>query len=166
MRARTKWLIVGGSAGAAAAAASAYGLSVRAWHLRWGATEEEIARPMPFDELIPQPNYVATRAITVDAPPENVWPLLTDTRGLPKGTLIRRVEEGRAIVFAPPEVEAEATWVVVLEPQADGKTRLISRNRARFRHTFAAVLRYMLVDPGHFLVERKWLLGIREKAAR
>jgi hypothetical protein len=43
-------------------------------HLRWGATEEEIRAPMPGDELLPKAGFNATRAITVDAPPELVWP--------------------------------------------------------------------------------------------
>ena len=43
-------------------------------HLRWGATEEEIRGGMPGDELVPKAQFNATRAITIDAPPELVWP--------------------------------------------------------------------------------------------
>jgi hypothetical protein len=43
-------------------------------HLRWGATEAEVAEAMPGDELVPEPSFSATRAITIDAPPEAVWP--------------------------------------------------------------------------------------------
>lgn len=46
----------------------------RRWHLRWGATEDEISGPMPGDELVPRAQFDATRAITIDAPPEAVWP--------------------------------------------------------------------------------------------
>jgi hypothetical protein len=45
----------------------------RRWHQRWGATPEEIAAPMPGDELIDGAQYRATRAITIAAPPEAVW---------------------------------------------------------------------------------------------
>jgi hypothetical protein len=45
-------------------------------HLRWGATDGEVAAAMPGDELIPTPSFVATRAITIAAPPEHVWPWL------------------------------------------------------------------------------------------
>jgi hypothetical protein len=43
---------------------------------RWGATDEEVHKALPGDEL---PNAmgdreVSTRAITIDAPPEEVWP--------------------------------------------------------------------------------------------
>lgn len=43
---------------------------------RWGATDEELARPMPGDELVVDPKLTYTRAITIDAPPEDVWPWL------------------------------------------------------------------------------------------
>jgi hypothetical protein len=48
----------------------------RPWHLRWGATREEAAAPMPGDALVPRSHFTATRAITVDAAPEAVWPWL------------------------------------------------------------------------------------------
>lgn len=65
--------------------ATAYGLSGcgYAWLLRarisgWGATDVEIAKDLPGDEL-PAPygnRRVSTRAITIDAPPHEVWPWL------------------------------------------------------------------------------------------
>ena len=42
--------------------------------LHWGATTEESREPLPGDELIPAPGLVATRAITIEAVPEVVWP--------------------------------------------------------------------------------------------
>jgi hypothetical protein len=48
----------------------------RHWHLRWGATDAEVAAPMPGDELVSHPSFNTTRAITIDAPPEDVWPWL------------------------------------------------------------------------------------------
>lgn len=163
MRKSTKWLLFGSSAGAAAALAAIYGVAMRPWHLRWGATREEVHRPMAFDDLIPQANYFATRAVTVAAPPEIVWKYVTDRSALPKNTIVRHVEENRCVLFAPPELEAEATWVVMLEPR-DGGTRVISRNRARFGRRLSAVLRYLLVDPGQFVFERHWLLEIKSRA--
>jgi hypothetical protein len=46
----------------------------RRWHLRWGATDEEVQGSMPGDGLVPKASFAATRAITIDAPPELVWP--------------------------------------------------------------------------------------------
>ena len=45
-----------------------YGLLVRPWHLRWGATEDEVRRPLPGDDLVPTPIVAATRAINIDRP--------------------------------------------------------------------------------------------------
>lgn len=48
---------------------------IKPWHLRWGATDAEVARSMPGDELIPDAKS-ATRAITIDASAEQIWPWL------------------------------------------------------------------------------------------
>ena len=57
------------------AAAVIYRVRVRPWHLRWGATDEELTRPMPGDGLLPG-SESATRAITIKASPAAVWPWL------------------------------------------------------------------------------------------
>jgi hypothetical protein len=46
----------------------------RRWHLRWGATDAEVVSAMPGDEIVPEPSFTATRAITIAASPEEVWP--------------------------------------------------------------------------------------------
>ncbi len=46
----------------------------RPWQLSWGATADEVARPMAGDELVQNPTFNATRAVTVNAPAEQVWP--------------------------------------------------------------------------------------------
>jgi hypothetical protein len=46
----------------------------RRQHLRWGATDAEVAGSMPGDELVPKASFDATRAITIGAPPDMVWP--------------------------------------------------------------------------------------------
>lgn len=56
------------------AAAAAYARLVRPWHLHWGSTDEETRTSLPGDEVIPAPISVATRAITIQAPVERVWP--------------------------------------------------------------------------------------------
>ena len=66
---------------AAGLAAGVYGLAVRPWHLRWGATDAELARSMPGDDLVDRPQLDATRAITIDAPPHEVWPWLVQMGG-------------------------------------------------------------------------------------
>lgn len=46
----------------------------RPWALTWGSTDEEIARPMPGDEVLEQPTFNATRAVTIEATAEEIWP--------------------------------------------------------------------------------------------
>lgn len=58
------------------ALAAAYLRIVRPWQLRWGATDDEIARVLPGDDLVADPTFNATRAITIEAPPDRVWPWL------------------------------------------------------------------------------------------
>ena len=48
----------------------------RPWALTWGSTDEEIARHMPGDEILGQPTFNATRAVTIEATPEEIWPWL------------------------------------------------------------------------------------------
>ena len=57
----------------------------RRWHLNWGATPIEIARALPGDDLLPHAQYRSTRAITIDAPPEAVWPWLVQVGCLRAG---------------------------------------------------------------------------------
>ncbi len=55
---------------------TAYLRWARRYQLRWGATDEEVNRHMPGDELNPNPKFLATRAITIEGKPEDVWPWL------------------------------------------------------------------------------------------
>jgi hypothetical protein len=66
----TWWLAAG------AAALAAYLLWIRPWHLRWGATDEELARAMLGDEIVKRPTFNATRAVTIEAQPAETWPWL------------------------------------------------------------------------------------------
>jgi hypothetical protein len=53
-----------------------YLLWARPYQLRWGATKEEVQRSMPGDELNQTPAFLATRAITIEGTPEEIWPWL------------------------------------------------------------------------------------------
>lgn len=50
-----------------------YILVIGPWQRRWGATDEEVQRRMPGDDLLRPDAPSTTRAITVDAPPEDVF---------------------------------------------------------------------------------------------
>jgi hypothetical protein len=46
------------------------------WWRSWGHDPLEAAKALPGDELVPTPTAIDTRGITIDAPPEAVWPWL------------------------------------------------------------------------------------------
>jgi hypothetical protein len=57
----------------------------RRWHLCWGATSEEVFGTMPGDAVLPAAQFRATRAITIDASPGDVWPWLVQVGCLRAG---------------------------------------------------------------------------------
>lgn len=105
---------------AGGAAIAAYLLFIRPRTPRWGATDEEIERTMPGDEVVEHPNFVATHAITIEASPEEVWPWIVqigsgragfygydwlDNAGKPSAREIvpnlQHIEVGELIPFQP-----------------------------------------------------------------
>jgi hypothetical protein len=60
----------------AALLGAVYLIGIRPSQLRWGATKEEVERPMAEDGLVPNPAFDATRAITIHGRPEDIWPWL------------------------------------------------------------------------------------------
>lgn len=202
-----KWrgLIGATAVGASAAAVAAYMGLVRRWHLRWGATDDEIAREMPLDAEVPNPTYVTNRAITIRARPEEIWPWIVQMGELPRGgfysylaverllkmqvenadrilsefqnvkvgdaldragtMLVKAVEPNRYLVLGPPPApELAVTWAIALSPRQNGSTRLVSRCRARLPRGPKGLFWFSILDPGQFLMERKMLLGIKERA--
>jgi hypothetical protein len=61
---------------AGTAAAGVYLLVFLPWQHRWGATDEEVLRRLPGDDLVPHPDTQWTRAITVKAKAAAIWPWL------------------------------------------------------------------------------------------
>jgi hypothetical protein len=53
-----------------------YLVLLRPWSRRRGATDAEVGRSLPGDDLVPRPKTEYTQAITINAPPEGVWPWL------------------------------------------------------------------------------------------
>ncbi|MBN1267236.1 MAG: hypothetical protein JXA25_17220 [Anaerolineales bacterium] len=51
-----------------------YLIFFRPWQLRWGATDDEIYRSMQGDDIVEKPSFNATRAVTINAPAENIYP--------------------------------------------------------------------------------------------
>ena len=53
---------------------AAYTLLARRWQLRWGTTDKESEEQLPGDDLIENADITATRAITIQASADQVWP--------------------------------------------------------------------------------------------
>ena len=202
---------------AGAATVVAADLALRPWFLRWGATKEENKKTLPGDELCPDAASVATRAVTIHAPAEEVWPWIAQIGqdrggfysytwlenivgarmrnadrilpGLPALTVgdsvwmapqsryggqgrmkVAMIEPGRYLVLvALEDYEAvvrtgrapDGAWALILEPVDDHTTRLLVRSRSGRATTPG---RFLFFDPIHFIMERKMMLGIRERA--
>jgi hypothetical protein len=63
----------------------AYFLVLRRRILRWGATGAEASARLPGDELLEDADGVATRAVSIAAPPSAVWPWLAQMGPSPRG---------------------------------------------------------------------------------
>jgi hypothetical protein len=48
--------------------------AARRQQLRWGAAAAEVGRSLPGDELVPEPDVAATRAITIPVGVADAWP--------------------------------------------------------------------------------------------
>jgi hypothetical protein len=159
---------------------------LRGWYNRWGATDAEIERVLPGDDLLPESLLGYTRAITIHAPAERVLP---EYQELQIGDLIRLGSQGYpcfavtsqearyplVLVSADPKtgqaVEyrdqmeksfSMATWQFFLEPLNPGATRLLVRQRLAYSPDMKWGWR--LTEPVAFVMGRKMMLGIRERA--
>jgi hypothetical protein len=194
---------------------------VRPKILRWGATDQEAAERLPGDEVVAQPRYQTTHAVTIHAPAGQVWPWLVQLgqgrgglysydwlenlfglgfrsadrilpelqqlqvgdqvwlaprdSGMPLWYQVLDFQPPQALVLGPHGDRQEAlaqglpwpTWSFVLRELGDGSTRLIVRMRSDFKPTPLGLLanKYGL-EPVHFAMERKMLLGIKGRAER
>ena len=213
---RAKIGMIGGTVASGAALIATGLLAARPWFLRWGATDEEVYGSWPGDEMSPEPLSEATRAITIHAPVEAVWPWIVqigqDRGGFYSYTWLEnlvgahmhnadkiipgltrevgdtvwmappqkydgkacsrlaRVDPSRTLVMVTPEdydvvrktgVAPHGTWAILLQPLDDKTTRLIVRSRSGPRE---GAFRFLFFDPAHFIMERKMMLGIRDRA--
>ena len=95
--------------------------------------------------------------------PEFQHPELGDTIGYGSNRMrLERVEPGRVLAWR--SEDGNWVWTFVLDERR-GTTRLISRNRFRLP-TLAARLGMIPMEPASLLMERKMLLGIKQRAER
>ena len=50
-----------------------YFLVLRPWQFRWSTSNDEVNRTMMGDEIVHQPHFIATRAVSINAAPAEVW---------------------------------------------------------------------------------------------
>src|SRR5512140_3489265 len=158
----------------------------------WGARPNDTYRPLPGDDLVPDPDIRHTRAITIAAPPEAVWPWLLQL-GQGRGGLysydwlenlagcdLHSSDGRRSLVLVArdpspggpahvaPDVPmaVDESWAFVLEPDRDGATRLLVRGRRRTRGARMDRLAWSLVEAASLPMERRMLIGIRDRAER
>ena len=83
------------------------------------ATPEEVARPLPGDDLVPEAEVVMDRAMTLPAPPAEVWPWLVQLGKRRAGWYLpRRVERWlpprrRAVRHVDPRWQAQTVGDVI-----------------------------------------------------
>jgi hypothetical protein len=66
-----------------------------------------------------------------------------------------------------PDAYLDGSWAFVLEEIDEQTTRLIERVRADYRpHLRLAPFVYLLLEPAFFVMERKMLLGIKQRAEK
>jgi hypothetical protein len=145
---------------------------------------------MPGDALLPRAQFKATRAITIDAPPEAVWPWLVQV-GRPSATTIlpglQHLQAGQWVPMSPAATptdrtalkvhsfevnqwllwtKPDSTWTWQLTPVGDGGTRLVTRIHAVYdwQHPLMALLGVVLMEFGDFAMLRRMLRGIKTRA--
>jgi hypothetical protein len=183
-----------------------YWFPIRRWMNRWGATPSDLARVMAGDDLLTDPTYSGTTAVTVNAPPELIWPWLVQI-GYQRGGLysydwldrlfgyldrpsarrilpefqhlavgdhiplgrgpswpVAALEPNRALVLDMRNMGGlDWVWQFGLHPIDETRTRLISRSRVRAHAVWARLLTHA-IEPAGFLMTRRMLLGLQERA--
>ncbi|WP_416838622.1 hypothetical protein [Haloferax sp. DFSO52] len=79
------------------------------------------------------------------------------------------MDPGRTLVLSAPGWElgaSTATWTFALHELSPGATRLVVRFRGQSPSLRARVVNRLVVEPVQFAMERKMLIGIRERAER
>jgi hypothetical protein len=88
-------------------------------------------------------------------------PEIGDTIGFGSNQMrLERVEPNHVLAWR--SQDGNWVWTFVLEAQ-DGRTRLISRNRFRLSTPIAG-LGMLLMEPASLVMERKMLLGVKQRA--
>jgi hypothetical protein len=179
-----------------------YFVFFRPWQLRWGATDAEVKHTMPRDEIVGEPSFNATRAVTIHASAQTIYPWivqmgltragwysydLLDNLGRRSAESIlpehQNIQIGDLIPLSPDgkqgmrvkyfrknkwilwwDEKGDTSWVWEIHPE--GKARLITRVRVKYRLFSSAVLFNLLIEFFDILMMRKPMLGIKRRAEK
>lgn len=147
---------------AVVAAAVLYLAFIRPQQMRWGATDTELGLPLPGDRVVGNASFVATRGVTIEAPPAVVWPGIV-RMGQREERFVKGFEAGHYMLWLgrkPPR----ATWCWSLTPIGTQRTRLVTR--VRFHHAWLtrAFLRVLAADVLDGFAVRQAMLAIKAEA--
>ena len=101
----------------------------------------------------------------------NLWPWLVqmgcrgrDPLGRGKGFPVTAIEPNRALVLSDTNDGFQWVWQFGLYPLDEGRTRLVSRGTQRFSNTIGSWLFMRVMEPAAFIMTRRMLLGLKERA--
>ena len=124
-------------AAAGVAATAGYARLLRPWMKTWGTRPGEAEKELPGDETVPDPGLEQTRSITIEAPPQEVWPWLAQLGQDRAGFYSYRWLENLAGCRMPDVREVRPGWqdrrvgqTVPLHPSAGLKLLRFDPNRA------------------------------------
>lgn len=84
--------------------------------------------------------------------------------GKPPSWPVKAIEPNRLLLIVIKEPGVEVTWCFILDEIDDKQTRLVLRVRNRIAMTPVLFLSLPIMIPGEFLMVRKMLLGIKQRA--
>ncbi len=84
--------------------------------------------------------------------------------GKPPSWPVKAIEPNRLLLIVIKEPGVDVTWCFMLDEIDDKQTRLVLRIRNRLAMTPLLLLSLPIMIPGEFLMVRKMLLGIKQRA--
>jgi len=180
------------------------------WHRHWGTTPGERAMSLPGDPVERQSAFELMHGVSIDAPPEDVWPWLVQIGTGPRGVLqlrlagapLRRADSqrrrnqtrmaeasrrrlrSRHAARIPRRTAWRGPRLVCHRGASESRARvaLLGRVRSAGERTrrdpspdpvhheqspypvWAAAVSFTAFELPHFIMERRMLLGIKERA--
>ncbi|HEX5836874.1 MAG TPA: hypothetical protein VFY26_03520 [Anaerolineales bacterium] len=123
------------------------GVVLMPWMDRWGATEKEIAASYPGDELVPSPRITYTRAISIDAAPEEIYPWIVQL-GADKGGMYSYTWFESSVLQCP-QVNADRIHEEWQDLEEGDKVLLCPDENAPPAYTVAKIVPDQAIVLGH-----------------